>query len=146
MLIKQIDNIERILTDNIAKLFKTLLCFCNCELQSVIVTILHYLIFIIGIFIFYFIAKPKSKFKIVFLIFVLCALISYHLFNKCILSSVEYTIYNKKTFLQEILYSRNKNKELDVLINQIESKTFLAAMSLFLFLSILQDYKLFKKY
>ncbi len=142
MLITELDKLEKILTDNIANFFKCLLCYCDNELQSIIVTIFHYLIFIIGIYIFYFVVKPKSPYKIIFLIFILCALLSYHLFDKCILSSVEYKIYNKRTFLQEILYARNKIKELDVLIIQVESKTFLASASLFLLLSILYDYRI----
>ena len=92
MFFQDIDKLEKDITDSIVKIFKTLLFFCNCEMQSTIITAVHYLLFVIGIYLFYFVVKPKSIFKIIFLVFVCLAYIGYILFNKCVFSSAEYCI------------------------------------------------------
>jgi hypothetical protein len=143
MFFKDLEHLEKSITDSIVIFFKTILFFCNSEMQSTIITATHYLIFVIGIYIFYFVCKPKSIFKIIFLIFVCLALFAYIIFNKCVFSSAEYCIYEGKNYLQKIFDSRSEDSETEILLNKTITKSFLSAMILFLILSIVYDYRMF---
>lgn len=143
MFFQDLDILEKTITDSIVNIFKTILFFCDCEMQSTIITAFHYLIFVIGVYIFYFVVKPKSYYKIIFLIFVCIALTAYIVFNKCVFSSAEYCIYEGKNYLQKIFDSRSEDSETEILLNKTITKAFLSAMILFLFLSIVYDYRMF---
>jgi hypothetical protein len=140
MIIHDLELIEIMITEFIANGIKNLLFFISSELQSILVTIFHYLIFIVGIFYFYFIAKPKSLSKKIFFLFALLAYISYLIFDKCLCSSVEYKLYSDRNFIQSFMNGRFGDGE----EGKTVSKSNLLMISIFLGLSLLYDYRIFK--
>jgi hypothetical protein len=136
-----VDNLEKNITGLIAEICKHLLFFCDMKVQSTIITILHYVIFIVGIYIFYFVAKPKGLYKKVFFIFCLLAFISYLIFDKCLCSSIEYQLYSGRNFIQEFMGSNFGDGE----VGKTVSKSNLLMISLFLGLSLAYDYRICKR-
>ncbi len=132
-----IQQFETLLTGFLTELAKLILFFLDPKMQSTIVTIIHYAVFIIGIFIFYFVVKPRSIYKIFFLIFAILAYIGYLAFDKCICSSVEYSLYNDVNFIQ--CFMRNKFGEGEE--GKTVSKSNLFMISLFLGISVVYDYR-----
>ena len=141
MLFHNVLNLEIIITENISKFIKYFLFFLTEELQSTCVTILHYLIFIIGIYYFYFVAKPGSLFKRLFFIFCLLAYISYLTFDKCLCTSIEYCIYKDANIIQQIMNGGFGEGE----EGKAVSKSNLLMITIFLGLSLLYDRRIFKK-
>jgi len=133
-----IEKLEKTITDKISEVCKQILFFCETKLQSTIITVIHYLIFIIGIYYFYFVAKPKSLYKKVFFLFCLFAFISFLIFDKCLCSSIEYKLHNDKNFIQEFMGANFGDGELGKTV----SKSNLLMISLFLGLSLIYDYRI----
>lgn len=133
-----IENLETIITETASTLCKNVLFFCETKLQSTIITILHYLVFIVGIYYFYFVAKPKSLYKKVFFLFCLMAYLAYLLFDKCLCSSIEYKLHNGRNFIQEFMGSNFGDGE----VGKTVSKSNLLMISLFLGLSLAYDYRI----
>lgn len=140
MIITDLEITEKIITEIIATGIQNLLFFISDQLQSTLVTIFHYLIFIIGIYYFYFVAKPRSLSKKIFFIFAVLAYISYLLFDKCICSSIEYQLYPDRNFIQRFMNGKFGDGE----VGKTVSKSNLLMISLFLGLSLAYDYRLFK--
>jgi hypothetical protein len=132
-----IEDVEKMLTEFLTQLAKLVLFFCSPKLQSTIVTVIHYIIFIIGIYLFYFVVKPRSTYKIFFLLFAILSYIGYLAFDKCICSSVEYALYDDVNFIQCFM----KDKFGDGEEGKTVSKSNLFMISLFLGLSVLYDYR-----
>ncbi len=133
-----IESLETTITEGVAELFRKLLFFCETKLQSTIITIIHYLVFIIGIYYFYFVAKPKSLYKKIFFIFCLMAFIAFLLFDKCLCSSVEYNLHNGRNFIQDFMGSNFGDGELGKTV----SKSNLLMITLFIGLSLIYDYRI----
>jgi hypothetical protein len=133
-----IESLEVNITELASSICKNMLFFCETKIQSTIITILHYLIFIIGIYYFYFVAKPKSLYKKIFFIFCLMAYIAFLLFDKCLCSSIEYKLHNGRNFIQEFMGSNFGDGE----VGKTVSKSNLLMISLFIGLSLLYDYRI----
>lgn len=82
-------------------LFKTLFFFLHDVHQSLMVSIIHYAVFIIGFYYFIF-ADPKSKYRIWFFAFVVFSMLCYFAFNRCILTQIELSISPKKNKVHDI--------------------------------------------
>jgi hypothetical protein len=136
-----VQTIETRITETSANICKKALFFFDSKLQSTIITILHYALFIVGIYYFYFVAKPKSLFKKIFFIFCLLAYISYLTFDKCLCSSIEKSLHSDRNFIQEIMGSNFGDGE----VGKTVSKSNLLMISLFLGLSLAYDYRIFNK-
>ena len=132
-----IEEFEKMLTEFLTKIAKLTLFFCSPKLQSTIVTVIHYAVFIIGIYLFYFVVKPRSIYKILFLLFAILSYIGYLVFDKCICSSVEYAIYDDVNFIQSFMKDKFGEGE----EGKTVSKSNLFMISLFLGISILYDYR-----
>lgn len=139
MLIHDLELMERMITESVANGIKKILFFMPSILQSTLVTILHYFIFIAGIFYFYFIAKPYSLTKKLFFIFAVLAYISYLIFDKCLCSAVEYNIHSDRNLIQQFMNGRFGDGE----EGKTVSKSNLLMISIFLGLSLAYDYKMF---
>ncbi len=133
-----IENLETTITETVSTICKKVLFFCETKLQSTIMTILHYLVFIVGIYYFYFVAKPKSLYKKVFFIFCLMAYLAFLLFDKCLCSSVEYKLHKGRNFIQEFMGSNFGDGE----VGKTVSKSNLLMISLFIGLSLDYDYRI----
>lgn len=140
MIIHDLELIERMITEFAASGVQKLLFFISSEIQSTIVTILHYLVFIGGIYYFYFIAKPHSLSKKIFFLFAVFAYISYLLFDKCLCSSVEYKLHSDRNFIQKFMNGNFGDGDEGKLV----SKSNLLMISIFLGLSLAYDYRMFK--
>lgn len=133
-----IENLETTITETASTICKQVLFFCETKLQSTIITILHYLVFIVGIYYFYFVAKPKSLYKKIFFLFCLMAYLAFLLFDKCLCSSVEYKLHNSRNFIQEFMGSKFGDGE----VGKTVSKSNLLMISLFIGLSLVYDYRI----
>lgn len=132
-----INEFEIMLTDFLTLISKTFLFFMTPKMQSTVVTIVHYAVFIIGIYLFYFVVKPRSTYKILFLVFAILAYIGYLVFDKCICSSVEYSLYDGTNFIQDFMKQKFGEGE----EGKTVSKSNLFMITLFLGLSVLYDYR-----
>lgn len=129
-------SIETALTEFITNLFRCLLFFLNPNHQSLIVSIIHYAIFIIGIYYFFFHTGPGDIFRLLFFTFVLGGAISYFTTNRCILTSVERNLSKEKNFVQKTI-DQYFGKEIE---GNITSKIVLTVGTIILGSTLLVDY------
>ncbi len=101
-----VKNIEDMIMDFWVNFFKTLLWFLDKNYQSLCVSIIHYIIFIIGIYMFFFVYKPGSIYRYLFFIFVFLSTIAYFVFNSCLLTSIELKISSEKNIIQNFIGNR----------------------------------------
>lgn len=130
------ESIETTLTEFITNLFRCLLFFLNPSHQSLIVSIIHYAIFIVGTYYFFFHASPGDTSRIVIFVFFALSALSYFTINKCILTHVELRLCEKKNILQNIIatYFGHKNE------GNTSSKFVLTTLSVILGGVLLADY------
>jgi hypothetical protein len=98
-----IDNIEKKITDFWTYVFKCILFFLNDNHKSLIVSIIHYSIFIIGFLYFFFVSNPGDIFRILFFFFVFFGALSYFIFNKCFFTSIELELSKNKNIIQSFM-------------------------------------------
>lgn len=117
-------------------LFQSIFFFLEDIHQSLIVSFLHYAIFIVGLYVFLFIAKPKGIYRLMFFMFVLMSLLFYLVFNKCILTHIELQLSDKKNAIQQTIET--------FFGSQIEgnksSKTTLSVLSVLVGFFLVRDY------
>lgn len=129
-------SIEEKITEFWTSITKRLLFFLDSNLQSTIVSIIHYAIFIIGFFYFIFLSKPGDIFRIVFLIFVALAALSYFIFDKCFFTSVELKLSSQKNLVQTFIdkYFGEATE------GNVTSKLVLSALTIICSIIIFKDY------
>jgi hypothetical protein len=81
-------------------LFKTLFFFLEDIHQSLIVSFVHYAVFIVGFYYFIY-ANPKSKYRRWFFAFVVFSMVCYFVFNRCILTQIEISLCPEQNKIQE---------------------------------------------
>lgn len=132
-----LEKIEEKITDFWTDLFKSVLFFLNQNQQSIIVSFIHYAVFVVGFYYFFFQSKPGDLYRIVFFIFVVLGALSYFIFNKCFFTSIELNLSNnEKNPIQEIM-DKYFGKEIE---GNITSKIILSASSIIIGVVLLKDY------
>lgn len=92
---------ERTIAENVAEGIRTLFFFLDSHQQSCIVSFIHYFVFAVGFYVFFF---TKHEFlKIVFFIFVVAAAASYDVLNRCIFTSIERCLYPEENPIQRMM-------------------------------------------
>jgi hypothetical protein len=132
--------IEEKLTELLTIFFQSIIFFLNKEHQSIVVSIIHYIIFIIGFYYFFFNSDPCSKFRLMFFIFLFLGTTSYFLFNRCIFTSIELNLCNKKNLIQTFM-DKYFGSQIE---GNIISKLILSIGTLITGLILLNDYGIIK--
>jgi len=134
---EELEKIEEKITDFWTDFFKSLLFFLNQNQQSIIVSFIHYAVFIVGFYYFFFQSKPGDIYRIVFFIFVVLGALSYFIFNKCFFTSIELNLSNNEKNPIQQLMDNYFGKEIE---GNITSKVILSASSIAIGLTLLKDY------
>lgn len=132
--------IEEKLTELLTIFFQTILFFLNKNQQSFAISIIHYIIFIIGFYYFFFNSEPCSIFRIIFFIFLFLGTTSYFLFNRCLFTSIELNLCNKKNLIQKFM-DKYFGSQIE---GNIISKLVLSIGTLITGLFLLNDYGIIK--
>jgi hypothetical protein len=115
-------------------LFKTIFFFLEDLHQSFMVSFLHYAIFIVGFYYFIF-ADRKSTYRSWFFAFVVFSMVCYFLFNRCILTQIEFFICPQQNKIQETMsYFFG-----DQTIGNLSSKLVLTSMAIVTGIILLHD-------
>jgi len=136
----ELDLIENKITDFSTDFFKTILFFLQANTQSLFVSVIHYIVFIIGFAYFFFYSAPRDIFRVVFFIIVLFGALSYFTFNRCFFTSIELNLSGKKNPIQKIV-DKFFGKEIE---GNVTSKIVLGVSSLILGGILLKDYGIIK--
>ena len=115
-------------------LFKTLFFFLEDIHQSLMVSFVHYAVFIVGFYYFIY-ANPKSRYRRWFFAFVMFSMVCYFLFNRCILTQVELSLCPKQNKIQETV----ANVFGDQSVGNRSSKVVLTAMAIVTGIILLHD-------
>lgn len=132
------NTIENSITDFFTDLFKTILFFLEETQQSLCVSILHYIIFIIGFYYFFFYSKPGDISRILFLIFMILATLSYYCFNKCLAIVVENNLSKHKNAIQAFM-DKCFGEDCE---GNVYSKGFLLSSTILLSIIVAHDYNI----
>jgi hypothetical protein len=132
--------IEEKITDFWTRFFKVILFFLNKNQQSTFISFIHYIVFIVGFYIFFFKSEPGSIFKLIFFIFVSLGALSYFIFNKCFFTSIELSLSSEKNPIQKFI-DNYFGKEIE---GNITSKIVLTVASLITGYVLLNDYGIIK--
>ena len=132
------NTIEHTITDFFTDLFKTILFFLEETQQSLCVSILHYIIFIIGFYYFFFYSKPGDISRILFLIFMILATLSYYCFNKCLAIVVENNLSKHKNAIQTFM-DKCFGEDCE---GNVYSKGFLLSSTILLSIIVAHDYNI----
>ena len=132
-----LEQIEEKITDFWTDLFKSLLFFLNQNQQALFVSFIHYAIFIVGFYYFFFQSKPKDLYRIVFFIFVVLGALSYFIFNKCFFTSIELNLSNNEKNPIQSIMDKYFGQEIE---GNITSKIILSASSIVIGVVLLKDY------
>lgn len=133
-----IDIIERKITDFWTDFFRRLLFFLKDDHQSLFVSFLHYIVFIIGFIYFFFYSQPGDLYRVLFFFFSVLGALSYFIFNRCIFTSIEINLSDKKNKIQKII-DKYFGKEIE---GNVTSKFVLSLFSIITGISLLKDYGL----
>lgn len=136
----KLDKIEKKITDISTSIFSNLLFFLNNNQKSFCVSLLHYSIFILGFYFFFFQSNPGDLYRIVFFIFVFLGALSYFIFNKCFFTSIELKLCPDKNGIQKLM-DTYFGKEIE---GNFTSKIVLGVGSIILGGILLKDYGVFK--
>ena len=79
---------------------ESLLFFLTGPQQSLFVSIIHYIIFVLGLYYFFFISNPGDTFRLIFFFIFLISVLSYFIFNKCFFTSIERRLCKDKNIIQ----------------------------------------------
>lgn len=130
------DILERRITEFWTLFFKKTLFFLKDSNQSLFVSFIHYFIFILGFFYFFFYSMPGDIFRLFFFLIVFTGAISYFTFNKCFITSIELSLYGKKNKIQNFI-DKYFGKEIE---GNITSKLVLSLSSLIIGLILMKDF------
>lgn len=132
-----LDTIELGVTDFWTELFRSVLFFLNQHQQSIFVSFIHYTVFIIGFYFFFFQSNPKDIFRIIFFIFVALGALSYFIFNKCFFTSIELNLSNNEKNPIQTIMDNYFGQEIK---GNMTSKVVLSASTIITGLTLLKDY------
>lgn len=135
-----LDKIEEKITDFWTNIFQSLLFFLNKNQQSIFVSFIHYIIFIVGFYYFFFKSQAGDIYRIVFFIFVVLGALSYFIFNRCFFTSIELNLCNEKNSIQKLM-DKYFGKEIE---GNITSKIVLSVGVLITGFVLLKDYGIIK--
>jgi hypothetical protein len=135
-----LEKLEDNITDFWTEIFKSTLFFLTNTQKSIVVSIIHYIVFVFGFYYFFFKSEPRSLFRVAFFIFVALGALSYFLFHKCFFTSIEFSLSNKKNFIQKF-FDRYFGKETE---DNVISKIVLSIGTLISGFILLKDYGIIK--
>ena len=98
-----LDILERGITETFTDIVKSALFFLRPSSQSLLITIFHYALFIVGFYVFFFYSKPKSIFRWIFFVAILLGFFYYFIFNRCLLTSIELSLCKNKNIIQNFI-------------------------------------------
>ena len=134
--------VEKACTTFFATSIRTTCFFLTGEQQSCLMTFLHYFIFAIGFYYFFFHSKPGDIGRVLFFIFVLFAALLYYILNKCIFTSVERLLSDKQNLIQNAMCAYfGESVE-----GNVSSKRFLTGASIVLGGILCYDYIMLNTY
>ena len=131
-----ITDLEKIITGYLTKFCDSILFFLSNNNKSLVISIFHYVIFIIGSIYFLFYSQPGDYFRIIFFLFFLFSAISYFTINRCILTSIELSLSKEKNIIQRSI-NRYFGEEIE---GNITSKIILTIGSIVTGYVLLNDY------
>lgn len=137
-----LNDIEKRITDFWTGFFRRVLFFLKNDHQSLFVSFLHYILFIAGFIYFFFYSQPGDIYRIIFFIFSFLGAASYFIFNRCIFTSIEINLSDKKNNIQKLI-DNYFGKETE---GNITSKFVLSLFSIITGITLLHDYGLFNLY
>jgi len=94
-------DIEKSIVDFGVSFIQTVFFFLNGNQQSLLVSSIHYIIFIFAVY-YYFKSKPRDVYRIFFFIIFLLFALLYFIFDKCILTSIEFKLSKEKNIIQKL--------------------------------------------
>ena len=121
-------------------LFKSVFFFLGPTQQSLMVSFFHYAIFFAGMYYFVYHAKPNGIYRPFFFGFVLFSLLSYVVFNKCLLTHMELGISKEKNDIQGTVEAFFGSK----IEGNASSKVALSLLTLVTGLFLINDYGILK--
>lgn len=94
-------DIEKSIVNFCVSFIKIVLFFLNSNQQSFTVSLIHYIVFIVAIY-YFFKSKPNDVYRIFFFIIVLLFTLSYFIFNRCLITSIEIKLSEEKNIIQQM--------------------------------------------
>lgn len=98
-----IQRLESVLLSIGIGFFQTLFFFLTPPQQSLMVSLFHYAIFMAGLYYFIYYASPNGTYRVAFFLFVFASLVSYVVFNKCLLTHMEHGISKQTNAIQRTM-------------------------------------------
>jgi hypothetical protein len=128
-----IDTIEKNISETVASGIQWILFFLKPTHQACLFSVFHYVIFLIGFYVFFFV--KYQPYRIIVYICITFAAISYEIFNKCLFTSIEYCLSPIQNPIQEMMSTYFG----EAIEGNESSKTFLSIASLALGSIIIMD-------
>jgi len=125
--------IEKNISETVASGVQWMLFFLKPTHQACLFSVFHYVIFIIGFYVFFFV--KYQPYRIIVYICITFAAISYEIFNKCLFTSIEYCLSPMQNPIQEMMSTYFG----EAIEGNESSKTFLSIASLSLGSIIIMD-------
>lgn len=119
-----IDTIEKNISETVASGIQWILFFLKPTHQACLFSVFHYVIFLIGFYVFFFVRY--QPYRILVYICITFAAISYEIFNKCLFTSIEYCLSPIQNPIQEMMSTYFG----EAIEGNESSKTFLSIASL----------------
>lgn len=132
-----LSDLEKTITEYLTKFCNNILFFLSNNNKSLVVSIFHYVIFILGFIYFSFYSNPGDYFRVIFFVFILFSAISYFTINRCILTSIELNLSKEKNLIQKTI-DKYFGEETE---GNITSKIILTIGSIITGLVLLKDYE-----
>ncbi len=132
----KLDKLEKKITELSTSIFRNGLFFLKDNQKSFFVSFLHYSIFIVGFYYFFFKSKPGDLYRIIFFIVMFLGALSYFIFNKCIFTSIELSLSPERNIIQKCM-NKYFGSEIE---GNVMSKSVLGIGSFILGLIVLKDY------
>jgi hypothetical protein len=126
--------IEKNISETVAAGVQWILFFLKPTHQACLFSAFHYIIFLIGFYVFFFV--KYQPYRILVYIFITFAAISYEIFNKCLFTSIELCLYPIQNPIQEMMCSYFGES----IEGNESSKTFLKTASFGLGSIIIMDF------
>ena len=126
--------IEKNISETVATAIQWILFFLKPSQQACLFSVFHYVIFAIGLYVFFFV--KYQPYRILVYICITFAAISYEIFNKCLFTSIEYCLSPMQNPIQEMMSAYFG----EAIEGNESSKTFLTMASLSLGSIIIMDF------
>lgn len=97
------EDASKIATEFFTASIRTTCFFLNEEQQSCMMSFLHYFIFALGFYYFFFQSNPGDIGRVLFFVFVVLAAVLYYVLNKCIFTQVEMALSDKPNGIQRMM-------------------------------------------